>query len=454
MSACVAQASRFARLLCAVAAGVVTIVAALGAQPAAARPMLIRTARAIDVRAGAYRMDQGIWIEEGRIRQIGGFEDVRAAAPRDIVVVNLGRAIVLPGLIDTHTHLLDAMDPAGAPSDSLILTLAKEGPARRALRGVKMAREMLEAGFTTVRNVGHSGIDGDVALRDAIRFGWVPGPRIVAAARKLAPLGGQVLPVQASVVPALVDQEFLPVVSPDDGRRAVLENLRVGADVIKVVADDPPRAIHADTMKAIVDEAHRARIKVAVHATTAPGIESAIAAGADSIEHGDEATDEHFQAMHQKRIVFVPTVWPRALLPVPRPLAALPNVDALIDQYIAGERAKLARARKAGVAIAFGSDNWFDNGAKSRGEVTSLVLQALESFGVSPADVLRSATVTAAELVNIANVSGTLEAGKAADLIAVDGDPLAAARDLSKVVFVMKGGIVIRDDSGNRSGGR
>ena len=115
--------------------------------------------------------------------------------------------------------------------------------------------------------------------------------------------------------------------------------------------------------------------------------------------------------------------------------------------YVAGERAKVDRARKAGVTIAFGSDNWFDNGSRSRGEVTILVLQALESFGLTPADVLRSASVHAAELVNVATVSGTLEAGKAADLIAVDGDPLASARDLSKVTFVMKGGAVVRDDA-------
>src|SRR5436190_10977615 len=145
-----------AQMLCAAAAAVMTVVATARAQPAASRAMLMRASRAVDVRAGAYRSDQGIWIEAGRIRQIGGFEEVRAAAPRDIVVVNLGPAAVLPGLIDCHTHLLDAMDPAGSPADNLILTLAKEGPARRALRGAKMAREMLEAGFTTVRNVGHS----------------------------------------------------------------------------------------------------------------------------------------------------------------------------------------------------------------------------------------------------------------------------------------------------------
>jgi imidazolonepropionase-like amidohydrolase len=428
---------------------VVTLTVAMPtAQQQPAKPMLIRASRLLDVRAGAYRSVQGLWIEDGRIRQVGAFDVVRAAAPKDIVVLDLGRAVAMPGLIDCHTHLLDAMDPAGSSTDDLILTLARESPAKRALRGAAMAREILEAGFTSVRNVGHSGIDGDVALRDAIRSGWLPGPRVVAAARKIAPHGGQALPVQSSVIQTLVDQEFLTAVTPADGRRAVLENLRVGADVIKVVADpdDGARLLDEDTMKAIVDEAHRHNVRVAVHATIKLGIQAAIVAGVDSIEHGDGATDEQFQTMRQKGIVLVPTLWPREILPVPRSMAMLPDIEAQKDNWIAGERAKLDRARKAGVTIAFGSDNWFHDSARTRGELTRLVLEALETFGMTPADVLRSATVTAADLLNLSGVSGTLEAGKAADLIAVDGDPLASVRDLKKVTLVMKGGSVIRDD--------
>ena len=160
---------------------------------------------------------QGLWIEGGRIQQVGAFDEVRAAAPRDIAVVDLGRAAALPGLIDCHAHLLDAMDPGSSSADNLILTLTKQSPAKRALLGAAMAREMLEAGFTTVRNVGHSGIDGDVSLRDAIRNGWLPGPRIVAAARKIGPHGGQALPVQSGVIQTLVDQEYLTVVTPARG---------------------------------------------------------------------------------------------------------------------------------------------------------------------------------------------------------------------------------------------
>src|SRR5439155_938007 len=276
----------------------------------------------------------------------------------------------LPGLIDAHAHLLDAMDPDLDPGDNLVLTLTKDSAAKRALLGAAMAREILEGGFTTVRNVGHSGLDGDVALRDAIRSGWLPGPRVVAAARKITPPGGQALPAQTSVVQSVIDLEFLTAGTPAEGRRAVQENLRFGADVIKVVSD---AGMDDETAKAIVDEAHRAGVRVAIHAMTKPGIDAAVAAGADSIEHGDSATEEQFKAMRDKGIVFVPTLWPKVLLPVSRRLAKLPNIDAMVDQYVAGERAKLDRARKAGVKIVFGSDNWFGVPGKRRGQLTRMV---------------------------------------------------------------------------------
>ena len=424
------------------------IVAGLKAQQPGSAPMLIKAGRMLDVRAGTYRTNQGIWIEGGRIRQVGAFDEVRAAAPKDVALVDLGQKAVLPGLIDVHTHLLDAMDPGDAPADSLILTLTKESPTKRALLGAAMAREILDGGFTAVRNVGHSGVDGDVSLRDAIRSGWLPGPRVVAAARKIAPYGGQVLPVQSGVLQSLVDLEFLTATNPAEGRRAVLENVRVGADVIKVVADDGGRVIDEETMKAIVEEAHRADRRVAVHATTRPGVQSAIAAGVDSIEHGDDATDEQFQTMRTKAIVLDPTLWPREMLPIPRSMANLPNLESIAAGWVSEERAKLDRARKAGVKIVFGSDMWFGYPQRTRGQATRLVLESLQtSFGMTAADGLRAATVGAAELLNSPGVTGTIEAKAFADLIAVDGDPLTTLTDLEKIVFVMKGGAVIRDDA-------
>jgi imidazolonepropionase-like amidohydrolase len=406
---------------------------------------LIKAGRLLDVRAGVYRADQGLWVEGGRIKQVGVFETVRAAAPRDIVLIDLGTAAVMPGLVDSHTHLLAAMDPAETPQDNLVQTLTRESPAKRALTGAAMARLMVEAGFTTVRNVGHSGVDGDVALRDAIASGLLIGPRILATGRKITPIGGQVLPVQQDVAQAIVEVDFLPVANPEEGRRAVLDNLRIGADAIKVVVDDWPRVVADDTMKAVVDEAHRVGVRVAAHATTKVGIQTAIDAGVDSIEHADEATDEQYATMRAKGIFLVPTHWPRELLPIPRALAARPDIDKLLDAFLAGERTRLAQAIKAGVKLAFGSDNWFGFTDKTRGDATKAVLIAMSAFGVPVPDALRAATINAAELLKVSDSVGTLEATKYADLIAVDGDPLADLGALQKVTFVMKGGAIVRD---------
>jgi imidazolonepropionase-like amidohydrolase len=298
-------------------AAVLALSSGLSAQPKTPPPVLVKASRLLDVRAGAYRTNQGLWIEAGRIKQVGAFDTVRAAAPRDIVLVDLGSAAVMPGLVDSHTHLLAAMDPGAMPQDNLVRTLTTESPAKRALTGAAMARLMVEAGFTTVRNVGHSGVDGDVALRDAIAGGLLPGPRILATGRKITPVGGQALPVQG-VAQAIIDVDFLPVANPDEGRRAVLENLRIGADAIKVVVDDWPRVIADDTLKAVVAEAHRVGVRVAAHATTKLGIQTAIDAGVDSIEHGDEATDEQLAAMKAKGTFLVAVLGPRVILRVRR----------------------------------------------------------------------------------------------------------------------------------------
>jgi imidazolonepropionase-like amidohydrolase len=421
-----------------VAAALALSIAVSGQQPFAP-PSLVRAARLLDVRAGTYLTNQGLWIEGGRIKQAGAFDTVRAAAPRDIAVIDPGAAAVLPGLVDSHTHLLAAMDPGATPQDNLVQTLARESPAKRALIGAANARQMIEAGFTTVRNVGHSGVDGDIALRDAIANGLIPGPRVVASGRKITPIGGQALPVQG-VAQSIVEIDFLPAGNAEEGRRAVLENLRAGADAIKVVVDDWPRVIADDTMKAIVAEAHRVGVRVAAHATTKVGIQTAIDAGVDSIEHADEATDEQLAAMKTKGIFLVPTHWPREVLPIPRALAARPDIDKLVDAFVAGERTRLAQAMKAGVRLAFGSDNWFTFGDKGRGEATKLVLVAMASFGVPAAEALRAATVNGAELLKLSDVVGTLEAGKSADLIAVDGDPLSDLSALKNVTLVMKDG--------------
>ena len=240
-------------------------------------------------------------------------------------------------------------------------TLTRESPARRALTGAAMARQMVEAGFTTVRNVGHSGVDGDVALRDAIRGRPAAGPanhrRRAGRSRRSA---GRRCPVQQGVAQAIIDLDFLPAGNPEEGRRAVLENLRVGADAIKVVVDDWPRVIADDTLKAMVGEAHRVGVRVAAHATTKVGIQTAIDAGVDSIEHGGRSDRRAARSDERERhFPRADALAARDPAAAARALAARPNIDALVNEFLEGERTRLAQAMKAGVKLAFGSDMWF-----------------------------------------------------------------------------------------------
>jgi imidazolonepropionase-like amidohydrolase len=427
-------------------------VAILVGSIASAQTSVVHAGRIFDPIAAAYRENQGVLIENGFIRQVGTFDAVKAAAPQAALIV-LSRLTVLPGLIDAHTHLLLAIPEKMNGADAIILTIARYSPAKRALTGAGLARELLESGFTFARNVGHSGFDGDVALREAINNRWVPGPRVLASARKIVPRGGQALPVQDALLEPILRQEYLEAATPEEGRRAVLDNFRAGADLIKVVVDEGARTIDTPTLRAIVEEAHRAGSKVAAHATSRGGIQSAIESGVDSIEHADEATLEQFQAMHANGIYLVPTLWPTSLavrwpglagVDAPRRLLTLDR-DADRMQYHEEQIAKMALARKAGVRIVFGSDNCFAYEKKARGEATIELLAAMAEFRIEPGDALRAATSGAAELLGIRQYGGSIEAGKFGDLVAIDGDPLHRLGDVVNVKFVMKGGRVVRD---------
>jgi imidazolonepropionase-like amidohydrolase len=414
---------------------------------------LVKTTKLLDVKSGRYLTDQGVLIRDGIICQVGPFDAVRSAAPGNAAALDLSGLTILPGLIDCHTHLLIAAPEKMNGADALILTIAKLSPMNRALLGAQLAREDLEAGFTIVRNVGHSGIDGDAALRDAIDNRWVPGPRILASARKIAPEGGQAIPVQSGVLDSILKEEFLTASNPDEGRRAVLANLRVAANWIKAVADEGPRTINLETMKAIVEEAHRGGVRVAVHASSHIGIQIAVDAGVDTIEHADFATEPQFQAMKTKGIFLVPTLWPLELTPHWPDLVAVDaparlktiNGEVYLKRYAEVQRAKMDLARKTGVKIAFGSDEWFERDGKTRGQATLQVLSALTEFGMSPAEALRSATIDAAEMLHLQNSSGSIEAEKFGDLVGVEGDPLQRLGDIQNVRFVMKGGRVVKD---------
>jgi imidazolonepropionase-like amidohydrolase len=420
---------------------------------------LVKASRLLDPRTGNVLSPAAVLIENGKFKEVGAPSQVQAHAPVGVQTIDLGKAILLPGLIDSHTHLLlDVIPPTEAeikrqrngeflPGE--LLAVAMMSPSERVLMGAKLAREDLESGFTTVRNLGHSGIDGDVALRDAINAGSVPGPRILAAGRKLTTRGGYFQSLNPAVAQAIVQQEFLQVESLDGARAAVRENIFYRVDVIKATVEDD---LTPAEVTSIVDEAHRQHLRVAVHATTTTSIQMAIDAGADSIEHGNGVTDEQLKIMRDKGIFFdlTPTFYDGFWTKIHETSVLSPAYRSSLIAGDARSRQRAAalvqRVLKSGVKFTAGSDMcWFYPG-KTRGQATATMFPALHNAGMPPLDILRAVTTSAAELLGWQDRVGGVEPGKCADLVAVAGDPMADISELERVRFVMKDGQVVRND--------
>ena len=420
---------------------------------------LVKAARLLDPRTGNALSPAAVLIENGKIKEVGAPSQVQAHAPAGVKTIDLGSATLLPGLIDSHTHLLlDVIVPAEAEMNrrsngifvpGLLLAITMP-PSERVLRGAKLAREDVEAGFTTVRNLGHSGIDGDVVLRDAINAGNIPGPRILAAARKLTSPGNYVQTLNPALAQAIVQQEFHMITSVDRAREAVRENVFYNVDVIKVSIEDD---ISPAEMTAIVEEAHRQHLKVAVHAFTPPNIQIAIDAGADSIEHGNGVTDEQLKQMRDKGIFFdlTPTFYGGFLTKI-LDASIVMSAASRAENASSDERGQkrynslVQRVLKSGVKFAAGSDMcWFYPG-KTRGQATASRFPVLHEAGMPSLDVLRAITTNAAEMLGWQDRIGAIEPGKFADLVAVAGDPIADITELERVHFVMKNGQVIKND--------
>jgi imidazolonepropionase-like amidohydrolase len=427
--------------------------------PSPPAAVLIKAGRVLDVRTGKYLQNQGILTDAGRIKETGPYDQVEGHAPKDAVRIDLSRATVLPGLIDCHAHLLSSMEGRFDGGQSITIAVAESSQALRALMGAHNSKEALEAGITSARVVGHSGIDGDVALRDAINYGWVPGPRLQASARKISPPGGQAVYLQAGVSQKILEQEFLTVSGPEEARKAVRENLALGADMIKIVVDAGAgpiwkfRYLPLEDAKAIVEDAHRLGLKVAAHAEDKTAIQTAIDAGVDSVEHGDEATDEELKQMKEKGIFLDATdLWGNGRIYEyyskfhvlsPEEQAQLKRAD---EESTAKTKDRLQRAMKIGVKIVAGSDMWSLWPGKTRGEATLLELEGLQKEGMPSLEIIRSSTINAAEVMGWSDRVGELAPGKMADVIAVEGDPLQDITVLEHVRFVMKSSRIYRND--------
>ena len=411
------------------------------------RRIVICAARLISGKGDAVLTNAVIEIEGNKIVAVGS----GLVIPPDAQLIDLGDATLLPGLIDAHTHLLAEMDGTKVmhQDDEMLRIVATQSTAARALLGAKLAREDLEAGITTVRDLGNSGVDGDVALRDAIRQGWVMGPRIVAATRALAAPGGQfgILTPEAQ---KLIQQEYVIINGPDSGRQAVRQALYEGADCIKVIVNGTPANVTLEEMTAIVQEAHNEGVKVAAHAIGDKATRIAAEAGVDSIEHAYTVSGDVLKMMAQKHIFLVPTDSTRKeiedmVFGARRPSDEERNgFENQIKSYVDGNHQRLERAMKMGVPIASGSDMYLSVAGMTRGQASLGVLAAYADEGMTPMAIIHAATSSAAELLGLQDRLGTLETGKLADIIAVQGNPLDSVAAMQHATFVMKEGIVIK----------
>ncbi|QIX62598.1 amidohydrolase family protein [Hymenobacter sp. BT18] len=414
------------------------------ASAAQAQKTYLHCGRLLDMRTEQAQTEMTVVTENGRIVAVE--RGYRAPTNADDKVIDLKNRTVLPGLIDCHVHL------EGETSKDNFLQEFTQNPADIAFNSLEHARKTLLAGFTTVRDLGGSGVN--VALRNAAARGLVVAPRIFTAGKAISGTGGHMDPTNG------YRQSLMGVPGPADGvangpdqcRQAVREQYKRGADVIKIastggvlsVAKDGSGAqMTEEEIKAVVETARDLGLRVACHAHGPEGIKRAIRAGVTSIEHGSLLDDEGIKLMKKYGTWYVPTITAGKSV---ADSAKIPNYyPALVTPKALAIGPKLqdtfGRAYKAGVKIAFGTD-----ASVFRHGVNALEFQYMVEAGMPPLVALRSATVSAAELLNQTSNLGTLEAGKLADVVAVEGDPLTDIKVMQRVRFVMKQGVVYRQE--------
>ena len=412
---------------------------------AQAETVVLKAARLFDGKSDRLESPGLVVVSGDRIEAVGP----KSAIPAGARVIDLGDATLLPGFMDAHTHLRGGAvgDSASRQLVPLTTTLAE-----RALASVPVARVTLRAGFTTVRDLGGAQFL-NIGLRDAINKGYIEGPRMLTVASALGTTGGHCDGTNGYVPNVLSPALENPAVAngADGMRAAVRWNVKYGADVIKVCATggvmslnddvDSPQ-LTQDEMNALVDQAHTMGRKAAAHAHGAEGAKRAIRAGIDSIEHGSFLDDEALKLMIEKRTWYVPTLMAvegvREAIPkgrldprvVKKARRAMDSIDYTVKRAIA-----------MGVRIAFGTDAGVYPHGRNAGEFKLLV-----DRGMKPVEALKAATSYDAELLGISDRLGTLSPGKLADIVAVPGDPVADIQQTEKVFFVMKEGVIYRND--------
>ncbi len=425
----------------------ISVLPAIAQQPqkVATRTVYIRAGRLFDGTGDQVRENMVIVVSGDRIQNIASASTL--TIPADATVIDLSHATVLPGLIDCHTHL-------GARADRYDeIYNFKDTPLQSAFAAVVNSRKTLEAGFTSVRDVGSEPFLA-VDLRNSINEGFIPGPRVVASGPAITITGGHGdlnnFSPQTRVSMFPEERDFAIADGVDQVRHVVRAQVKYGVDVIKILATggvlskgDSPGApqFTFEELKAAADEAHMAGRKIAAHAHGTQGIKNAILAGIDSIEHASLIDDEGIRLAKEHGTYLVMDIYNDDYILGKAVEFGLPKENVEKEKMVGRvQRENFQKAVKAGAKMAFGTDA----GVYPHGDNARQFFYMVK-FGMTPAQAIRAATSSAADLIGRSKDVGTLEAGKFADVIAVTGDPLQDVRTLENVGFVMKGGEVVKD---------
>jgi len=408
-------------------------------QPQPPGSYVIRAAHMIDGKSDNVQNDVAVVVEGERIVAVGTQSQVASRIPTGARTIDLGGATILPGLIDNHTHVLLQGDITSADYDEQLL---KESIPYRAIRATAAVRIALMNGFTAIRDLETEGaMYADVDLKTAIARGVIPGPRMFVSTRAMSTTG--TYPLLGYSWELRMPEGVQIVDGPEDVRKAVREEVKYGADWIKFYADrryfvGSDGRLRSwvnftdEELKMLVSEAHRLGKKVAAHAIGWDGIDAALRAGVNTIEHGDGLTDDLIDRMVAQKVYWCPTIFVGVYV--------APGRGGVWPKMVDLERVAFGKALKKGVMISYGTDvggyAWTENQAQ---EFAYMV-----RYGMSPMAAIKSATSVAAQLLGQSDNFGTIEAGKLADIVAVKGDPIADISELTRVSFVMKGGVIYK----------
>jgi imidazolonepropionase-like amidohydrolase len=413
---------------------------------------LIRAGKLFDSESGEFKKNQAILVRGNKIDAVKPQSELTAQEKADYAtVIDLSNYAVTPGLIDAHTHLLnrEVIHPNNPyPGLDMTKMLTLEGDAYRAVYGTARAKGFLEHGITAVQDLGNSGRFSDIALRRGINEGLVPGPRMRCSGPGLATEGGQI-PGLIYQHQNLVSDEYRIVKSVDDGVQAVRENITQGAEVIKIYANNTPNntMLSVEEISGITTEAHRYGVRVTAHATSNTAVWNAVMGGVDGIEHGYQMDDTTIALMARRGVVLVPTYGDSVLLAKyvalsnPGNEAELKKIPEIVKGYLDYEGTMLQRAKKGGVTIVAGSDDYVDV-QLPMGEWSIHNLLGYHRAGLSVPEILKAATLSAAKHLRWQNEIGVLKKGALADIVAFDGDLDTNINALLNAHWVMKNGKV------------